>query len=245
MNKVVLLLIVCGVLITGCGRKSISSIVDTPVLQFPAQTVHHEMTVYGRLASHDEVSKWFNRFDDLYHYYHIVQIRAVNTGYVRYTLYAEECSFFIPSLEILRPYTSYHTNGGGLFLGFLNAVVLFPVYAISMLKSAVETPPYLTYPDLVIPRSFGWLTGLYVGAILLPVFIGMLWERSRSTYAFREAESYFLTQNQKITCEPFGTVDCMILTPRAGFTVPCCLGVYNHKTHEMEKVALSLHPQYA
>ncbi len=244
MKTAVIILALLGLLVGGCGRKSISTIVDTPAVQFTTHATHHEMTVYGRIASYEEVSKWFNRFDDLYHYYHVLQVRAINTGYVRYTVYAEECSFFIPSLEILRPYTSYHTNGGGIFLGFLNAAVFFPVYAISMLKSAVETPPYLTYPDLVIPRSFGWLTGLYVGAILLPVFIGLLWERSRSNYALREAESYFLTQNQKISCEPFGTVDFMILTPRAGFTTPCFLGVYNHKTYEMEKIALSLAPQY-
>ncbi len=230
--------------LAGCGRKSISSIIDTPIEQFTAHSSYHEMTMHARIASHEEVSKWFNRFDDLYHYYHVLQLRAVNTGYVRYTFYAEECSFFIPSLEILRPYTSYHTNGGGIFLGFLNAVVFFPVYAISMLKSAVETPPYLTYPDLVIPQSFALLTVLYAGAILLPVCVGLLWERSRSTYAFREVESYFLTQNQKISCDPFSTVDFMILTPRAGFTNPCFLGVYNHKTHAMGKIALSLAPHY-
>jgi hypothetical protein len=244
MKKTIVTLVLLGLLASGCGRKNISTIVDTPLAHFSTQTLHHDMKVYARIASHDEVSKWFNRAEDLYHYYHILQLRAVNTGYVRYTLYAEECSFFIPSIEVLRPYTSYYTNGGGIFLGFLNAVVFFPVYAISMLKSAVETPPYLTYPDLVIPRSFGWLTALYVGAILLPVFFGLLWERARSTHAFREAESYFLTQNQKISCEPFGTVDFMIMTPRAGFTTPCFLGVYNHKTYEMEKVSLTLKPQY-
>jgi hypothetical protein len=136
----------------------------------------------------------------------------------------------------------YASNGSGLFFGFLNAVLFFPVYAISMLKSAVETTPYLAYPDLVVPQSFALLTVLYAGVILTPVILGALWERSRSSQAFREAEAFFLTQYQQFSCGPFSTVDLLIMTPRVGFTSPCSIGLYNHKTYTMEKVVLGLEP---
>ncbi|MEI7580850.1 MAG: hypothetical protein WCJ17_03565 [bacterium] len=71
MKKIIVTLILLGLLASGCGRKNISTIVDTPLVQFSTQTLHHDMKVYARIASHDEVSRWFNRAEDLYHYYHI------------------------------------------------------------------------------------------------------------------------------------------------------------------------------
>jgi len=242
MKTYIIAIGLCGLLFSGCGRKSISSIVSTPITAFTTQVRHNDLAVHARMCTHEEVVKYFNRPEDFYHYYHLLQLRLINTGYVRYTLHAEDCSFFVPPAQLLRPYTTYHSNGGGLFLAFLNAVLLLPVYAISMLKSAVETPPYLAYPDLVVPRSFGLLTGLYAAAVLLPVILGSMWERSRSSYAFREADCYIMMQQQQYSCEPFSTSDLLIMTPRAGFHTPCSIALFNHKTHMMEKVSLLLNP---
>lgn len=230
----------CFFLFTGCGRKSLESISASPLSAFSVKVPHDELAVYGRLCGHEEIMRYFNRAEDFYHYYHLLQLRLVNSGYVRYTVHADDCSFYIPPASLLQPYTSYASNGGGLFFAFLNAVIFFPVYAISMLKSAVETTPYLAYPDLVVPQSFALLTVLYAGVILAPVILGALWEKSRSTQAFREAEACVLTQYQQFSCGPFSTIDVLIMTPKTGFTSPCSISLYNHKTHAMEKVVLAL-----
>lgn len=224
----------------GCGRKSLRAIEHTEATQFSVAVKHGDLTVQGRICEHEEVLRYFSCGEDLYHYYHLIQLRLNNEGYVRYTLQSEHCSFFVPPSDVLRKYTHYGYSGSGVLFSFLNAIVFFPVYAISMLKSAVETPPYLAQPDIVVPRSFVALSLFYAGIVLLPLIVGSLWEKSRSSYAFHEADRYIMTQRHQFSCAPFTSENIMILTPRAGFKTPCEIALYNHKTHTVEKVSLPL-----
>ncbi|MDQ5890516.1 MAG: hypothetical protein QG604_390 [Candidatus Dependentiae bacterium] len=222
----------------GCGRKKLSLAERTPNSIFTTTVAHDDLTIHARLCDHDEIMDYFSCGEDFYHYYYLIQLRLCNQGYIRYTLQSEECSFFVPPSEMLRTYTHYGYTGGGVFFSFLNAMLFLPVYAISMLKSAVETPPYLAQPDIVVPRSFVSLSLFYAAIVLVPLILGGLWERSCSSYAFHEANRYILTQRQQFSCGPFSTENIFIFTPRAGFKSPCEIALYNHKTHSIEKVSL-------
>ncbi len=240
MSRILMLVCLFALGTIGCGRKSLRVVEQTPVENFPAVVKHNELTVHGRICEHEEILQQFSCGEDLYHYYYLIQLRLSNQGYIRYTLQSEHCSFFVPPSDVLRKYTQYGYSGSGVLFSFLNAILFFPVYAISMLKSAVETPPYLAQPDLVVPRSFVALSLFYAGIVLLPLIIGSLWEKSRSSYAFHEADRYIMTQRHQFSCAPFSTENIMILTPRAGFKTPCEIALYNHKTHSVEKVSLPL-----
>jgi len=226
--------------LSGCGRRSLSSIADTEREQFTAEVEHNGLTILSRLLKHEEIMRYFSSPEELYHYYYVMQLRIINNSYIRYTIQGEGHSFFVLPTEMLRAYTRYSYGGGGVALSFLNAILFFPVYAISMLKSAVEAPAYLAEPNVVVPRSFATLSLLYAGIVLLPSFIGMLSGNSRSNYAFREANRYILTQGEQFSWAPFSTENVLILTPRAGFQTPCELALYNHKSHEIEKIPLPI-----
>lgn len=233
-------LLISGFFFVGCGRKSLRAIEQTPLASFPSIVQHGDLTIHARLCEYSEIMEYFSRAEDFYHYYYLIQLRIKNDGYIRYTLQSEGNSFFVPPSEILRPYTQSGYNSGGMFFSVFNAVLFFPVYAISMLKSAVETPPFLTQPDIVIPRSFAVLSVLYLGVVLLPVILGSLWEKSSSSYAFHEADRYIMTQRQQFSCAPFSSENVVIMTPRAGFKTPAEIALYNHKTYAVEKVSLPI-----
>ncbi len=225
-------------MVIGCGRTSLRTIEHSPITAFPTVVQHNDVTIYARVCTHDEINKYFSRYEDFYHYYYLIQLRLVNNGYVRYTLQSDGNSFFIPPADTLRPYTESGYSSGGLFFSLFNAVLFFPVYAISMVKSAVENTPYLTQPDIVVPRSFGILSILYAGVVFLPFILGSVWEKSRNSYSFHEANRYVMTQRQQFSCAPFATENIVIMTPRAGFATPATIALYNHKTYTMEKVSL-------
>ena len=107
-----------------------------------------------------------------------------------------------------------------------------------MFKAAVESPPYLVDPDMVVPRPFGMLSALYGIVSLGPFLPALLLEKSASDRYFSEAENLILTQRRQFSIPPYKTVDTLILTPRASFSTPCTLTFYNHKSHELEVVSL-------
>lgn len=233
-----LLLMSMLLLLGGCGKSRLSRLTYAPACQFTACTSHDDLVVQARICPHQEVMNTFVSAEDLYHYYHLIHVRVQNTGYVRYTLQSEGNSFFVPPAETLRRYTHSSLGGGSVLFSFLNAVLFFPVYVISLLKSAVESPAYLAQPDLVVPRSFAWLSALYAGVVLLPLMIGSAVVGGQNAQFFREASRAIVTQRQEYSCDPFSTTDVLLITPRAGFTTPCSIAFYNHKTYCVEKVSL-------
>lgn len=236
--KLTLFCVVSVFFFSGCGRKNLRAIEKTPPESFTSSVKHSDLIIQVRVCTYDEIMDYFSRGEDFYHYYYLIQLRIKNDGYIRYTLQSEGNSFFVPPSEILRPYTHSGYSSGGFFFSVFNAVLFFPIYAISMLKSAVETPPFLTQPDIVIPRSFAVLSLLYLGVVLVPSILGTLWEKSSSSYAFHEADQYIMTQRKQFSCAPFTTQDLVIVTPRAGFLTPIEIALYNHKTYTVEKISL-------
>ncbi len=234
----IILSIVLLCTLTGCGRVGLRRLLAVPRTTFTAVEKLNGATVRARICTHQEVSAHFTNPQDLYHYYHLLHVRVENQSYVRYTLQTEHCSFFTPPAQVLRSYTRSTKSGYGAILSFFNTLMFFPVYVISMAKAAVESPPYLLEPDLVVPRPFGVLSGLYALVALTPLILGTMAEQSASSKNFVEADKLILTQRRELSVPPYKTCDTLLLTPRAGFTSPCSIGLYNHKSHEVEKVAL-------
>lgn len=222
----------------GCAPRGLRRLFVVPRTGFTATQKLADMTVQARLCRYEEIQRCFSSPHDFYHYYHLVHVRMQNQSYVRYTLQADKCSFFVPSANTLRPYTRSKRSGWGAAASFLSAVLFFPIYVISMLKAAVESPPYLVEPDVVVPRPFGILSVLYGVVSLGPFVLGSMAERSASDKYFAEADKLILTQRRQMSIPPYKSVDALILTPRASFTSPCSLTFYNHKSHELEKVVL-------
>jgi len=238
--KALLLLASIVLCLGACGRRPLSSLCSHPLDSFSTHAQHEGLSVYARQCTHEEVVSHFSVGEDMYHYYYVLQLRILNESYVRYTLQSEGNSFFVPPDECLRRYTDAGSSGVGYFFAFLNAIILFPLYAISMVKAAVDAPAYLAHPDIVIPRSFGWLSLLYASAVFVPVITTMIWDNARSSTAFADAKKYILTQRREFSCAPFKTLDVLVFTPRAGFVSPCSVAFYNHKTHERETIAVPL-----
>jgi hypothetical protein len=232
---------VCVLILTsGCAYKPMKRIVDSEQSSFTAHTKHNDMAVYARMCSHEEIAFAFSRPDDFFHYYHLLHVRCINAGYIRYTLQPDGCSFFVPPSSILRPYTQHVAGGTGALIAFLNALVGFPIYLISMLKAAVETPPYLLEPELVVPRSFGTLSMMYAGVVLCPLILGWAYERSANSAYFAHVDTHVMTQNQEQSVGPYMTKDILVATPRSGFVNPCSLAFYNHKTKQQELVTIDV-----
>lgn len=227
-------------LLTGCGRRGVRRLLQVPRTAFTAQNSIDQLRVQGRICTYKELQGYFSSPHDLYHYYHLLHIRVENQSYVRYTLQADKCSFFVPEAETLRKYTRSNRSGYGAAVSFFNAVLFFPVYVISMLKAAVESPPYLLNSDLVVPKPFGFLSAMYGAVSLGPFVLGTVAERSASDKYFAEAKEVILTQRQQLSIPPYKSIDTLILTPRAGFSLPCTVAFYNHKLHELEPVELAL-----
>lgn len=228
--------------LTGCGRVGLRRLLAVPRTQFTATQKLDGVTIRARICTHKEVSRHFTNPQDLYHYYHLLHLRIENQSYVRYTLQTEHCSFFTPPAQVLRSYTKSSKSGYGALLSFFNALLFFPIYVISMAKAAVESPPYLLEPDLVVPRPFGVLSALYGLITLSPLLLGTMAEQSASSKNFAEADRLILTQRRELSVPPYKTCDRLLLTPRAGFVTPCTVGLYNHKTHVIEKASLAVTP---
>ena len=226
--------------LTGCGSRGLYRLLRVPSPSFSTSATLDGMKVQARFCTHQELQRYFSAAEDMYHYYHLIHVRLENQSYVRYTLQADKCSFFVPPEAILRRYTLSNRGSYGSLIAMLNAVLFFPIYVISMLKAAVESPPYLMDPDLVVPKPFGLLSGLYGMVTLGPFFVGRMAAKSASDSYLKEATRVILTQRKQLSISPYKNLDTLILTPRAGFESPCSVSFYNHKNHEMEKVALAL-----
>lgn len=228
--------------LTGCGTRGLYRMLRVASPAFTASTIVDAggMRVQARLCSHQELQRYFSAAEDMYHYYHLLHVRLENQSVVRYTLQADKCSFFVPPDTLLRRYTRSNRGSIASLVAMLNAVLFFPIYVISMFKAAVESPPYLMNPDLVVPRPFGLLSAVYGFVTLGPFFIGQMAANSASESYYKEAKQAILTQRRQLSIPPYKTVDTLILTPRAGFTSPCSIALYNHKSHELEQAVLAV-----
>lgn len=224
----------------GCSTRGFHRLFRVSAEQFTASAQVGALHASARICSHDEMTRFFSNAEDMYHYYHLIHVRFHNTGYVRYTLQPDAASCFIPPQSLLRKYTQSNRAGYGSFISLFNAVIFFPVYVISMLTAAVESPPYLMNPDLVVPKPFGLLSILYGVVSFGPALIGRMVSNATSRAYETQASRVMLTQNKQWAIPAYKTVDVLFVTPRAGFISPCRLAVYNHRLHAVEGVELAL-----
>jgi hypothetical protein len=243
-----LTLLLCGsflLTLTGCfGNRGLCSLFYKKEAQFSGHTTTDMLEVHARTCTFGELQRSFSNPEDLFHYYYLLHVRVHNKSYVRQTLQADKCSFFVPPDDVLRKYTQSDAGGYGGVISFFTTMLFLPVYAINLLKETVENPYFIAAASperyIVITPHFGFLTALYAAISLGPFLIGAATGASKSARYFKEAKSLILTQKKELSVAPYKTMDTLLLTPRAGFRSPVELVFYNHKTHKHEGVQIEV-----
>lgn len=244
-GKIITGLIFFLLVLTGCfGNRGLRKIFYKKDGQFSGHTTTDMLDVHARVCTFGELTRYFSNAEDLYHYYHLLHVRVHNKSYVRHTLQADKCSFFVPPEDILRKYTRSDAGGYGGVVSFFTTMLFLPVYAINLLKETVENPYFIAAASperyIVITPHFGFLTALYALISLGPFLTGSTIGASKSSSYFKEARSIILTQKREFSVAPYKTSDTLLLTPRAGFNVPIELVFYDHKTHGYENVQVDV-----
>jgi len=246
MRRIRVALLCAVAMLGGCGKRGFTNLFYKKEQHFVAHVKQGELTVHARLCPHHEIQRYFSCSEDLYHYYYLMHVRLQNRGYVRHTLVADKCSFFVPPALLLKKYTRSDSSTYGGIVSFFTTLLFFPVYAINLLKETVENPYFVASASsdryIVITPHFAVLTAVYAAFGLGPLIIGVINGKARSNTYYKEATEHILTQHRELSVAPYKTRDTLILTPRAGFIFPPRLAVYNHQSHEYEIVTVPVKP---